>query len=109
LAWASLAGANLTGASLAWASLAEANLAGANLNWMSHDLLSEILRQAAHKDIAKLMLAGLPLVTPQLCWGDYLRLEIAPELRQWVVATLAPFAKDDENAPNIFRRAAEEL
>ena len=112
LHWANLYRADLRGADLRradpyGANLRGADLYGADLNLQSHDLLSELMRQAAGDDLARLQLAGLPLVTRNWCWQEYLALEVAPELRRWVLEILRPYVNDD--APALLRRAIREM
>jgi len=127
LTGADLRGANLTGADLRWANLTEADLRWANLtwtylrwanltgtdlrgtylSWQSHDLIAEILRRSAGDDLQKRMLAGLPLVSRDWCWNQFLRLEVVPELRDWALGVLAEYVIAGDDAPAIIRRIAE--
>ena len=99
LRWADLRGANLREADLFGANLRGANLRGADLNWRSHDLLSEILKQKACGDISCLLIAGLPLVSYQLCWPDYMKADLPSPGIGWVFETLAPWVKDIKDLP----------
>ena len=102
LNWASLNGANLyraslNGADLTGASLNGASLNGASLNWSSHDLIAEILRQAAGTDPDKRMLAGLLLVSRDWCWEDFLA--INHPLAPWAIEVLTPYLKEGQTPP----------
>jgi uncharacterized protein YjbI with pentapeptide repeats len=103
---ANLTGANLTGANLTGAYLYEANLDGAVINWQSHDLIAEILRQAAGDNVQRRMVAGLVLVSRDWCWDKFLALDM-PE-RAWALDTLAAFVRDDDNAPAVLRERRDE-
>ena len=95
--------ANLQNANLQDADLWDAGLQGAKLNWISHDLLSEILRRAAGDDIDKRMAAGLLLVSRDWCWRDMARAngdDRHKALLAWAIEMLRPWA--DEAAPKIF-------
>jgi hypothetical protein len=107
LSGANLSVANLSGAHLSRANLSGANLYGAHLNWTSHDLLAEVLRQAAGDDLPRRMLAGLALVSRDWCWQQFIRLDIAPELRQWAIDALAQYVQPGDNVPALLRRAPE--
>lgn len=69
---------------------------GAQLNWTSHELLSELLRQSAGNNVKRLMVAGLPLVTREWCWKEYLKVEIDPEIKKWVKETLSKWSRGPE-------------
>ena len=90
-----LRGANLHGADLQGANLRSANLCDAKLNWCSHNLIAEILRQAAVNDVDKLKWAGFVAMQAHKCW-DYFELLGDPQY-VWGLSVLAPRA--DENAP----------
>ena len=100
--------ANLRDANLRDADLRGVHLHGANgesrakLAWQSHDLIAEILRRAAGDDVAKLKVAGYILMCRDKCWGDFLKLR--DPLMGWALDVLRPWAKGDENAPEILRR-----
>jgi len=104
LSGANLSGADLRGADLSGAYLSRADLSRATLNWDSHDLLAEILRQAAGDDIAKRKLAGLVLVGRDWCWDDFLALD--DPLRDWALDTLAVYATPDDDAPDEIQKRA---
>ena len=105
---ANLRGADLGDANLRGAHLRDADLGCANgesrakLAWQSHDLIAEILRRAAGDDVAKLKVAGYILMCRDKCWGDFLKLR--DPLMGWALDVLRPWAKGDENAPEILRR-----
>ena len=105
---ADLRGANLRDADLRGAYLHDADLGCANgesrakLAWQSHDLIAEILRCAAGDDVEKLKVAGYILMCRDKCWGDFLKLR--DPLMGWALDVLRPWAKGDENAPEILRR-----
>jgi len=101
LSEADLRGAYLSGANLSGANLSEADLRWAKINWSSHDLVAEILRREAGGDIAKLKIAGLFLVTRDLCWPDYLALDDA--CKAWALDTLSGYVVDGDDAPAVLR------
>ena len=86
LGQADLHGADLRYAVLTGACLLGANLANATLNWASHDLIAEILRQAADNDVEKLQVAGLILIARDWCWRDFIRLR--HPLTKWALGVL---------------------
>jgi hypothetical protein len=90
---ASLRGANLRGANLREADLRGARLLGATLNWQSHELLSEILWQAATTP-ARQMYAAFIGRNVGWCWDEWEAFEY-PE-KGWAVKTLAPYAIENE-------------
>jgi hypothetical protein len=100
---ANLGGANLVGANLVGANLGRAYLGGAKLNWQSHDLLSEVLRCAAGLDIPKRQIAGLILVSRDMCWSDFLALDLPSDLRVWALSTLATYVVDGDDSPEVLR------
>lgn len=79
-----LVGADLHGADLRWANLCEADLA-----WTNHDLVAEILRQAAGDDCERRQVSGLILVSRDWCWDQFLALD-HPQ-RGWALRELAPW------------------
>ena len=85
---ADLTGANLTDADLSNADLTGAYLSGAKASLKSHELVAEILRQAAGDDPARRALAGLILVSPDWDWPEILSLDLDPEVCSWGIATL---------------------
>ena len=124
LARSDLRGANLTGADLTRSDLRRANLTGADLteayltsvdltradlteaiiNWMSHALISEILRAVAGANVEKLKLAGLVLIGQNMvdwCWEKYLSLD--DPLTDWALSVLHPYMRDEDNAPEMLR------
>jgi hypothetical protein len=98
---ADLRDADLRGADLGGADLGGADLRGADLNWQSHDLLSEILRQAAGDDPTKRAVAGLILVSRDWCWPQFVALAIPG--REWALDTLAGYVREGDGAPEILR------
>lgn len=85
-----------------------ANLRGADLNWKSHNLLSEILRQSAGDDVAKLKIAGLPLVCCGWCWEEFLALD--DPLRDWALDELAKWVQQpNDGSPEEILARAEAL
>ena len=93
---ADLAGASLYGADLREADLRRASLygadftgadfTGAKLNWDSHDLIAEILRQAAGANMDRRGLAGLILMSRDRCWDYWLK--IKHREKQWALDVL---------------------
>lgn len=84
---ASLQGANLQGANLSSANLQGANLRDtqlhrANLDWYSHELLGEILRQAAGKDVDRRALAGLVSQSNDWCWEYWKKTARQPQWQE---------------------------
>ena len=92
-------GRELQSADLRGAYLWGADLRGAILNWQSHNLLSEILRQAAGDDPRRRMLAGLVSVSPDWCWDTPELLDALaamPDEAAWAIETLADWVGPDE-------------
>ena len=109
LRWADLSGANLSGADLTGVDLTGVDLTGADLSgitvaWQSHDLLAEILRRAAGDNVARRMLAGLILISPDWCWDAFLALDIDPALRNWALTQLRRWIKDGDDAPEVLKQ-----
>jgi hypothetical protein len=102
LSSANLRSANLRYADLSYANLRYANLSGSTINWNSHALISELLLREAGKDVKKRKLAGLVLVSPDWCWGEFLALR--DPLRGWALKTLAAWVQDGDNAPDALRQ-----
>ena len=96
-----LGGANLSRAYLGGANLREAYLGGATINWTSHDLVAEILRQAAMNMWRRRALAGLILVSRDWCWGEFLALE-HPE-QEWALDVLRGYVREGDSAPEALR------
>jgi len=94
---ADLYGADLYRADLYGADLREADLYWAKLNWQSHNLLSEILRQAAGDDCEKLMVAGLIAISTDWCWDKLMSLD-HPQ-KAWAIAELAKWIQDGDDVP----------
>ncbi len=83
--------ANLSYADLSYADLSGADLYGARLsgiqpNLLSHELVGEILRQAAGVNIEKLKLAALVRSQKSWCWEDFLAL--GDPLEDWALGIL---------------------
>ena len=98
---ADLVGADLTRANLRGADLRWADLRGAYLNWNSHDLIAELLRQAAGESWQRRALAGLILVSRDWCWKDFLALE-HPE-QEWALDVLRGYVREGDGAPELLR------
>jgi uncharacterized protein YjbI with pentapeptide repeats len=103
LRYANLYGADLCGADLGRADLDGANLRGARFSWQSHDLLAEVLRRAADLDIPKRQIAGLILVSRDMCWSNFLDLDLPSELRAWALSTLAGYVVDGDESPGVLQ------
>ena len=93
LGGANLGGANLRGADLRGANLYDANLRGAdlrgaNLPTTSHDAISEILRTAAASNIQYRMIAGLVIISRDMCWQDFAN-TLPEQDFQWALSVLA--------------------
>ena len=101
LGGADLRGADLWDADLYGANLRNANLRGAKINWLSHDLVAELLRQAAGADIGKRKVAGLVLVSRDWCWRRFLALD-DPQ-RDWALNVLREYVTPDDEAPDILQ------
>jgi hypothetical protein len=88
---ADFSGADLTGALFHHADLWCANFTGATLPESSHDVLAEVLRQAAYADASKLMFAGLVLLERQWCWRTFLvrRLEFPRHVWDWAMREIS--------------------
>uniref|UniRef100_A0A6M3J9S7 Pentapeptide repeat-containing protein n=2 Tax=viral metagenome TaxID=1070528 RepID=A0A6M3J9S7_9ZZZZ len=99
---ADLTGATLTGAYLDGAYLAGANLTGARLRWQSHDLIAEILRQAAGHDSERLALTDDVRRYRDRCWDQWL--DSGHPLLSWALDVLRPWAVGDPNAPKCLRK-----
>ena len=102
LSEADLRRADLSEADLRGADFREADLREADLNWNSHDLLAEVLRQAAGDDVSKRKMAGLVLVSRDWCWDRFLAL--ADEPLNWAIDTLAAYVRLGDNAPDVLKR-----
>ena len=96
--------ANLEGAIL-WG----ANLEGANINWTQHEIVAEILRQAAGNDVEKLQLAGLILICKDKCWEDFMQIEQVMKFKDWCLEVFKPFFEEHpENIPHQVKKLLEE-
>ena len=92
-----LEGAHLEGAHLEGAYLRDANLRGAYLRGAkfspgSHDVISELLRQAA-TTVQRRMIAGLVIVSRDWCWKEFaeqLAIDYTGEW-EWALAALEPW------------------
>ena len=101
---ANLTRADLRGTCLIGAYLTGADLTEAIINWMSHALISEILRAVAGANVEKLKLAGLVLIGQNMvdwCWEKYLSLD--DPLTDWALSVLHPYMRDEDNAPEMLR------
>ena len=106
---ADLRGADLRGADLMGANLMGAYLRGANINWTRHELVAEILRQAAGDNIEKLQLAGLILVCKNKCWEEFMQIEQVMKLKDWWLEVFKPFFEEHpENIPHQVKKLLEE-
>ena len=94
---ADLRDADLRGADLQGTDLRDADLTNIKINWMSHDLITEILRQNAKNDIIKRQIAGLILVSKDWCWEDFLKIDI-PE-KEWALEILRQYETDKNKIP----------
>jgi len=90
LCGAYLRGADLRGAYLRGADFRGADLRGADLNWMSHNLISEILRQSATQTI-EFMAAGFVAIKQDWCWDKFLEEQFPGKL--WALSILKPLKK----------------
>lgn len=102
---ARLRGTDLGKSDFEGAELVKADFTGAILPWQSHDVLAELLRRAARRDVAKLKVAGLVLVSRDRCWGDFVALD--DPLKEWALGTLAAYVRPGDGAPEELRRYAE--
>lgn len=103
---AELPGADFRGAGIYYANfkgayLRDANFRGAKLNWQSHDLMAEILRQAAGDDIDKIKIAGLVLLCRDKCWDEFLMID--DPLMDWALDALAEYVQEGDDAPKYVR------
>ena|ERR1051326_4244756 len=97
LFYANLSNANLSNANLSYADLSYADLYNIKLNLSSHDLISEILKREAKDSVPKRMIAGLILVSRDLCWKDFMAID-HPE-KQWALDTIKKYLKEDQKLP----------
>ena len=116
---AGLRGADLRGADLRYADLRCADLhcadlrcadlRGADLNWTQHELVAEILRNAAGDETQKLSLAGLVLICKNKCWDDFMQIEQVMALKDWWLEVFKPFFyAHPENVPKQLQSVLEE-
>lgn len=109
LRWVDLCGADLRGTDLRRANLTGANLYGVDLRKakldFSHDLASEILRQAAKHDTEKLKVAAIVLLQRHWCWDNFLALD--DPLQDWALDELAKYHVEDDNAPEFIVERAK--
>ena len=68
---ANLHGADFRSAVIKQTNFYAADLSGVQFDSGCHEIISEILRQAAGKDVQKRMLAGLVLVSKDWCWSEF--------------------------------------
>ncbi len=97
LRYANLSHADLRYTNLSGANLSRADLRKANLNWQSHELIAEILRQAATTTNHR-CIAGLILVSPDWCWDRFSE-ELSTTQKNWARSILNKFANDDNPPP----------
>jgi hypothetical protein len=97
--------ADLYGADLHGADLHGADLENIKISWISHDLISEVLRRGAGNDIEKLKIAGLILIQRGWCWEQFLALD--DPLKEWALDELAKWVQDGDNAPEMLREWRE--
>ena len=96
------AGAAQTPEKWQWrANLFGADLSGAAINWNSHDLIAELLRQAAGESWQRRALAGLILVSRDWCWKEFLALE-HPE-QEWALDVLRGYVREGDGAPDFLQ------
>jgi uncharacterized protein YjbI with pentapeptide repeats len=100
---ANLYEADLRGADLSGADLYGADLSRAILNWNSHVLLAGIVYQVAGDDVSRRKLAGLILISIDWCWEKFISVLTGEEI-DWLGGVFAPYAQDDNNAPDIVRQ-----
>jgi len=103
---ANLSDANLYGANLRGANLSGANLRGITVAWSSHQVISELLRREAAGDLQKEMLAGYILLRTDLCWENFLALDL--DTKPWALDALRKYVKDGDGAPEVLRTTPEE-
>jgi uncharacterized protein YjbI with pentapeptide repeats len=109
LCGANLYGADLYGARLYGADLYGADLYGANdprprLNWSNHNLIGEILRQAAGTVVARREVAGLVFMSQDWCWKDFMKIKHSQ--KRWALEELAKWVQDDDGAPDVLKKLA---
>ncbi len=102
-----LCGANLRAVDLRGAYLCGANLRAANIRdtiieWQSHDLIAELLMQAAGDQVDRRCIAGLVLVSRDWCWDDFAE-KLTNAQRTWAVSALRPRIKPGDGAPKVLR------
>lgn len=93
---------HLRGANLRGADLCGADLRGAYINWQSHDLLAEILRQAAGDETEKLKVAGLVIICRGRCWDWFTSLSGEP-LYDWAMNVLSGYVRDGDGCPGVLQ------
>lgn len=102
LSWVDLSGstfrgADLRGVNLSGANLRGSDLSGCRLNWQSHDLVAEMLRRWADGDVQRRALAGIVLVSTDLCWRDFASMDISQ--RDDALAYLRTLVREGDRAP----------
>ena len=107
LSGSDLSGSDLRGSNLRDSDLRGSDLRGTKINWTSHALCAELLRLAAGKDVPKLKVAGLVLISAPLgwCWKNFILLR-DDRLFGWAIDTLARYVTDGDDAPAILRERA---
>ncbi len=78
------------------------------MNWQSHQLLSEILFQAAGSNTQRRMIAGLIKISTDWCWGQFLSIETDPTLRDWALDELATWVTAESEPPQIIKDRIKE-
>lgn len=103
---ANLQRANLAGTRLYFAGLRGARLTGARLNWSSHELLAEVLRQAAGKSVEKRKIAGLVALSHDWCWATFMKRK--DPLKMWALEELARWVQPGDKLPDEMQKYIEE-
>ena len=97
-------GCDFTGADFQDVELFGSKLFGSTLDnidvgWSSHQLIAEILRQAAGDDVGKLGLAGIVYQHHHKCWDSFISMKHPDTV--WALRLLAKRIKDDSTPPNL--------
>ena len=99
--WASGKGgvkANLSGADLR-----EANLSDARMSWQSHDMIGEVLWQAAEGTDQE-MLASLIGRKTSWCWPEWVKFD--HPAKEWALEVLRGRVMDGDEVPEVLREQA---
>jgi hypothetical protein len=95
---------DLRGSNLRGSNLSGSDLRDSNLNWNSHDILSEILRQAAKGDANLRRTAGLVACSHDWCWQKLIAIATPSELA-FAQETLRPwYDTHPDDAPEHVKR-----